>query len=186
VPAGAETVLLKMPEEAPEGRTEPVPEGLTPMGVRVITGLLEEAREILAEGDTLAEGPAGVLTGATEALTLGVETTEGTLLEATTDEAALEGATEGAMEGATEGATEGALGTTLGAELGATGATDEVGTTDGATEGCTDSDEEVATTGVGTSGAGATGVGTTRTVEVDSSTALTERTWWTRRAWRPS
>jgi len=165
-------VLLKLPEEAPEGRTEPVPEGLAPTGVRVITGLLEEAREILAEGETLAEGPAGVLTGATEALTLGVETTEGTLLEATTDEL-----------GAAEGATEGALGITLGAELEATGATDEVETTDGATEGCTDSDSEgVATTGVGTSGAGATGVGTTSTVEVDSSTALTERTWLTRRA----
>lgn len=111
------------------------------------------------------------------------------LLEETTDEISLAGATLEATEMVAEEATEGVLATTLAAELGETAATEEVGTTEGAAEGCTEgSCDGVDATGTDSdsSGADAAGVGTTRTVEVDSSTALTERTWFTRRAWRPS
>lgn len=81
MPAGADTVLDRTPEEDLVGR----PVGRELMGVRVTTGLLEEA--------TAEEEPAG-----TEELTPGIETTEE---EATTD-----GATEGMELEATEGAEE--------------------------------------------------------------------------------
>lgn len=190
-------VLLRLAEEIPEGRpegvpegvAEGVPEGLTPMGVRVTTGLVEEAGKMLAEAETAAEevliAPAEELAGALEeateeALGITLGATEDELTTALGAELEATGGTEEAL-GATLGATEGALGATegaLGTELGATASTEEVGATEGAAEGCTEgSTEGVSAGGADSSGAGATGVGTTRTVEVDSSTALTERTW---------
>lgn len=84
VPAGADTVLDRTPEEDLVGR----PVGRELMGVRVTTGLLEEAiGEIV---------PAG-----TEELTPGMETTEEAATLGTTDEA-----TEGMALEATEGAEE--------------------------------------------------------------------------------
>ena len=86
VPAGADTVLDRTPEEDLVGR----PVGRELMGVRVTTGLLEEAiGEIV---------PAG-----TEELTPGMETTEEEATLGATDE---DEATEGMALEATEGAEE--------------------------------------------------------------------------------
>lgn len=83
VPAGADTVLDRAPEEELVGR----PVGRELMGVRVTTGLLEAMGEIV---------PAG-----TEELTPGMETTEEEATLGATDEA-----TEGMALEATEGAEE--------------------------------------------------------------------------------
>lgn len=83
VPAGADTVLDRAPEEDLVGR----PVGRELMGVRVTTGLLEAMGEIV---------PAG-----TEELTPGMETTEEEATLGATDEA-----TEGMALEATEGAEE--------------------------------------------------------------------------------